>query len=141
MTLMSVLPKTVYTTALHKQWNRKIKEEYYQKELVFLGDQPLQNKEVQAQHTRPEETFGYVPRYDDYRYLPSGVSGEFRNTLNYWHMAREFAGDVALNSTFITSNPTKRVYASQDTHPLYIMCNHRIVARRMVPKNVTAKTF
>lgn len=141
LTLLSVIPKTVYTTALHRQWFRTIKEMYFQRELQFIGDQALYNKEVQATHTTPEGTFGYVPRYDDYRYLPSGVSGEFRSILNYWHMARDFSGDVALNSSFLTAVPTKRVYASEITHPLYIMCRHGITARRMVKREASAKTF
>jgi len=141
MSLLSVIPKTVYTTALHRQWFRTIKELYFQKELQFIGDQVLYNKEVQATHTDRDGTFGYVPRYDDYRYLPSGVSGEFRDVLDYWHMAREFSGNVALNSSFISAVPTKRVYASQDTHPLYIMCSHRIGARRPVKREASAKTF
>jgi hypothetical protein len=141
MSLLSVIPKTVYTTALHKKWSRTIKEEYYQKELAFLGDQPVLNKEVQWNHSSPDATFGYVPRYDDYRYHPSEVHGEFRSTLDYWHMAREFSGDVALNESFIQAVPTKRVFASTDTNPLYIMLNNKIVGRRPVLANAHAKTF
>jgi hypothetical protein len=141
MTLLSIIPKTVYTTALHRQWSRTIKEMYFQRELQFIGDQALYNKEVQATHSDREGTFGYVPRYDDYRYLPSGVAGEFRSILDYWHMAREFATDAALNSSFISSVPTKRVYASETNHPLYLMVNHRITARRSVRREASSKTF
>jgi len=141
MSLMSVVPKTIYTSTLHKKWLRTIKEEYFQRELQFLGDQEVKNIEIQAGHTTRDGTFGYQTRYDDYRWLPSGVSGEFRDILDYWHYARDFSGDVALNSTFVQSVPTKRVYASNTTHALYCMVNHRIGARRMMQKHPQAKTF
>jgi len=141
MTLMSVVPKAIYTSTLHKKWSRTIKEEYFQKELQFLGDQEVKNVEIQATHTQPAGTFGYQTRYDDYRWIPSGVSGEFRTTSDHWHYARDFAGDVALNSTFVQSVPTKRVYASTDTHCLQVMCNHKVIARRMMQKHPNARTF
>lgn len=141
MTLMSVIPKSIYTTTLHKKWHRTIKEEYFQKELQFLGDQEVKNVEIQANHTTPDGTFGYQTRYDDYRWIPSGVSGEFRSISDHWHYARDFAGDVALNSSFIQSVPTKRVYASTDTHCLQVMSNHKVIARRMMQKHPHARTF
>lgn len=141
LTLMSVIPKAIYTSALHKKWSRTIKEEYFQKELQFLGDQAIANKEIQATHSQRDGTFGFITRYDDYRYHPSSVSGEFLNVLNYWHYARDFSGDVALNQSFIEATPTKRVNASTDTNCLYIMSNHSVVARRMMAKSPKARTF
>jgi len=78
--------------------------------------------------------FGYIPRYDEYRHAESSVSGEFRRLLNYWHMGRIFSSQPALNSTFVTSDPTTRIYASAATDQLYAMISHRIVARRLVSK-------
>ena len=141
MTLMSVIPKAVYTQALHRKWHRFDNMMYFQKELQYLGDQPVLSGEVNAAQTDRTTNFGYVPIYDDYRYHPSEVSGEFRNELNYWHYAREFAGDVALNQSFIEANPTKRVNADQNGDCLYIMANHSIQARRMMAKNPSPRTF
>lgn len=132
MTLMSVLPKTMYVQGLARHWNRRIKEDYWQKELEHIGQQEIRNKEVYAAHATPEGVFGYQDRYDEYRRCESTVAGEFRTTLNYWHYARIFASDPALNSTFVVSNPTKRVNASQSTNVLWVMANHSIQARRLV---------
>jgi hypothetical protein len=49
-------------------------------------------------------------------------------------MGREFASDPALNSTFITSTPTKRVFAVQTNDMLQIMVRHSIQARRLVSR-------
>lgn len=127
-------PITMYTQGIPKMWTRLTKEDYFQKELQHIGQMQILNKEVYAPHATPNGTFGWQDRYDDYRRIENTISGEFRTTLNYWHYARIFASDPALNADFITSNPTNRVYASTDTNQLYIMIRHNIQARRLVAK-------
>ncbi|AZL82992.1 major capsid protein [Apis mellifera associated microvirus 52] len=141
ISLLSVLPKTVYAQGLEKTWNRRTKEDFFQYELQFVGQDEVQNKEVYLAHTTPDGTFGYIDRYDDYRRSPSTVAGEFRTTLDSWHMARIFSGEPALNSTFVTANPTDRIYASTTTNELQIMVKHKIRARRPVAKNGTPRSF
>lgn len=141
MSLMSVVPKSIYMQALPRQWHRLNKEMYFQKELQFLGDQAIPNMEIQADHTNKLTTFGYNSRYDEYRSLPSSVAGEFNDILDYWHLARKFETDVALNSSFITSVPTKRILASTDTDALYCMANHSIQARRILKRDPSPRTF
>lgn len=114
ISMLSVLPKTMYQQGLHRTWNRRTKEDFFQKELQHIGQQEVLNKELYAPHTTPDGTFGYQDRYDEYRRNPSRVSGEFRTSaLDYWHMARQFSSDPALNSSFVTSDPTKRINAVQ----------------------------
>ncbi len=141
MTLMSIVPKTIYTQAINRKWHREVKEDYFQKELQFLGDQPILNKETFADHSTPEGVFGYQSRYDEYRWLPSTIAGEFHSTLDHWHLARIHAGDTALNQSFTDCVPTKRVLASAGTDALYVMSNHSIQARRMLKRNAKPKTF
>lgn len=141
MTLCSVIPKTMYTAGLHRKWSRSVKEDYFQRELQFIGEQEVMNKEVAIDHTTPDGIFGYQARYDEYRSHPSSISGEFYSTNDHWHMARTFASDPALNSTFIAANPTNRIYASSDTDQLYIMANHSIQARRLLARTAKNKTF
>lgn len=134
ITLMSVVPKTMYTQGLARHWSREIKEDFWQRELERIGQQPVLNKELYAAHSSPDGTFGYQDRYDEYRRMESRVSGEFRTTLNDWHMARIFSGDPALNASFVTANPTDRVYQSTATDQLYCMVNHSLQARRLVSR-------
>jgi hypothetical protein len=135
ISLLNVKPRTMYADTLHKMYRRTTREDYWHKELESLGQQEVQNHEVYAAHAAPTGTFGYQDRYDEYRRHPSTVHGEFRTTLDHWHMARKFSSDPALNSTFVTSNPTDRIYATTTgTDQLYIMAQHRIAARRLVSK-------
>lgn len=132
MTMMSVQPKAIYTQGLHRGMNRQTKEDYFQKELQFIGEQAVLNEEVYTEHATPSGTFSYIPRYDEYRSHPSGIAGEYRSTLNYWHLGRVFSSDPSLNSTFVGCTPTKRVLASSGTDALYVMANHSVQARRQL---------
>lgn len=134
LTLMSVRPRTGYTQGLSKMWNRTTKYDYWQKEYEHVGQTAVLNKEIKANHATPTGTFGYQDRYDEYRFFESRVAGEFADTLDYWHMAQEYASDPSLNSSFVQCLPTNRVYAdtSSDTDKLQVMVHHNIVARRLV---------
>lgn len=138
LSFINIKPRTVYMQALPRMWNRRTKEDFWQKELQHIGQQEIYNKEVYAPHGSPDQVFGYQDRYDEYRRQESGVSGEFRTTLNSWHMARDFSSAPTLNSSFVQSNPTNRVYASTDTDQIYATCLHKIVARRLVASSGTS---
>lgn len=132
LSLMSVLPRTMYGNGLAKFWSRTTKEDFWQKELESIGQQEVYNREVYYGDSAPNDVFGYGDRYYDYRSIQSSIAGEFRSTLNFWHMARIFAGDVTLNSSFVTSDPTKRIHAVQTNDVLWTMASNQVVARRLV---------
>lgn len=136
ISLLSIKPRTIYANSLSRTFNRRTKEDFWQRELQHIGQQEVLNKEVYIDGTTgtPDGVFGYQDRYDEYRRSESTVAGDFRTTLlNYWHMARTFASQPTLNASFVQSNPTNRIFADQtgdDT--LYCMVSHSIQARRMV---------
>ena len=127
----------MYSQAVHKMFLRRTKEDYWQRELEHIGQQEVQRCEVFADDYPGdgETTFGYQDRYAEYRHHPSGVAGEFRSTLNYWHLAREFAVAPTLNSSFINCEPTKRIVAAPSAHAMWVMVSNSIQARRMVTGN------
>jgi hypothetical protein len=140
MSLMSVLPKTMYPQGVHRMFTRTTKEDFFQKELEGIGKQEVYNKELYFAHTNPDNVFGYQDRYDEYRRTQSRVSGEMRDTTyDYWHMARIFASDPSLNADFVKSNPTERIFAASTNDTLLAMTNHTIHSRRFVSKR--ARTF
>lgn len=142
MTFMIVRPKTIYTQGLARMWNRRTKEDFWQKELQHIGQQEVLNKEIYAAHTTPEGTFGFQDRYDEYRRAESSISGEFRTSiLNHWHFGREFSSDPALNATFITCTPSEEPFAVPSQDVLYVMANHSIQARRLVARTGSSFIF
>lgn len=138
ITVMMVRPISVYMQGLSRMWNRRVKEDYYQRELQHIGQQEVLTKELYAGSnagpTADDVVFGYQNRYDEYRWHESYVSGEFRNILNSWHMARDFANEPVLNADFINAVPTTRIFAAQQNDTLYCMANHSIQARRLMAK-------
>ncbi|WP_373033914.1 major capsid protein [Sulfurovum sp.] len=136
ITLMSVVPKSIYQDGLHRTWLRQDKEDFYQKELQNIGQQAIKQGEIDATDpTTTHDTFGYSDRYADYRSTPSTVSGQFRTTLDFWHLARKFETPPLLNQSFIECVPSKRIHAVQSEDVLWCMVNNSCVARRMVSNN------
>lgn len=143
ITVMSVRPKTIYAQGLNRHWNRRVKEDFWQRELEHIGQQEVLNKEVYAAHATPDGTFGYQDRYDEYRRVESSIAGQFRDsTLDNWHLARIFSSDPALNSTFTKCVPAQsRIFADATDDVLWIMANHSIQARRLVAKTGNSYIF
>lgn len=142
ISLMSVKPKTMYHQGMARHWNRRSKEDFWQKELQHIGQQEILNKELYAAHPSPDGIFGYQDRYDEYRRTENTVAGEFQtSTLDYWHFARSFGSAPALNDAFVTCLPTEKPFAAPSMDVLYVMAHHSIQARRMVAKTGTSFIF
>lgn len=141
ISLMSVLPKTMYVNGLPKTWSRTSKYDFWQREFQHIGQQVVKNKEVYWAHATPEGTFGYQDRYDEYRRHESSVHGDFRASLNYWHLGRIFSSDPALNSAFISSNPATRIFQSTSSDQLYVMAMNSVQARRLLSKEGTSSNL
>lgn len=143
LSLMVVRPRTQYVQGLNRMWSRSTKEDYFQPELQNLGQQEVYYRELYAAHSTPAGIFGYQDRYDEYRRCESRVAGEFRSTstLADWHMARIFTSDPALNSSFVTANPTNRIYASTGDDQLYIMAQHNLMMKRRIARYAKPMLF
>lgn len=141
ITLMSVRPRTMYVQGLARTFNRRVKEDFWQPELQHIGQQEVLKKELYAASADPNGTFGYQDRYDEYRRIENSIAGEMRTILDYWHMARIFAAEPTLNSSFVQCNPTKRIFAEQTQDSLWLKVMHSTQARRMLAKSGTSFIF
>lgn len=138
ISLLSILPKTMYMQGLPRMWNRRTKEDFWQPEFQHVGMEEVQNKEVYASHSSPDGVWGYQDRYDDLRRGESYVTGEFRTSaLNHWHFARDFASEPALNASFVAATPTERVFAVPSEDVLWVMAKHQLRARRLISASGT----
>nr|QJB21712.1 MAG: major capsid protein [Microvirus sp.] len=139
MTLFAVQPRTMYVQGLERTWNRRDKYDFFQQETAHIGQQEILNKELYAAAADPDGVFGWVDRYEEYRRQWSRVAGEFRtSSLDFWHQARIFSSKPALNSAFVTSNPTERNFAVPSEDVLWITANHSVQARRAIPRRATS---
>jgi hypothetical protein len=138
--VMSVMPKTCYQQGIPKTFLKNDNLDYFWPSFAHIGEQAVTNNEIYAYTSTANDTFGYVPRYAEYKYMPSRVAGEFRDTLDFWHLGRKFDTAPALSGEFVSCNPTKRIFAvlegpgSEATDSLYCHVLNKIKAVRPMPK-------
>lgn len=98
--------ENVYQQGLPAKFSKFKRTEYYDPLFANLGMQPIYNREIYAQgNSQDEEAFGYKEAWAEYRNLNKEVAGEFRSnateTLDYWHIARDFSSLPTNDDTFI----------------------------------------
>lgn len=136
--LLSVIPKTSYASqGIPKMFQKFDKFEIYWPHFAHIGEQPVYTKELyfDGKTTIDNEVFGYSPRYSEYKFGRSSVHGDFRDQLDYWHMARTFASKPVLNGNFIEADPTQRIFAVTDetVDKLYVQVYNNLHAIRPMP--------
>jgi len=139
--LISIRPKTAYYQGVPAHFSKtQDRMQYYWPDFAHLGEQPVLNKEIFLQDGtfNPDDnikTFGYIPRYSEYRFNSSRVSGEMKTSLEFWHMARKFATPPSLNQLFVEADPTKRIFAvvSPNDDEIVAHIYHKIIAKRPIP--------
>lgn len=136
MGIMSIMPRTAYTQGQHRSWRRSTRFDYYWPEFAHLGEQAVLNRELYYDDNPSQDnaTFGYQGRYDEYRRIESTCHGDFRTSLNFWHMGRIFSSLPALNSAFVTCDPTKRIHAVTNAHTCWVQLLNQVQAIRPIPK-------
>jgi len=135
--IMSVMPRSAYSQGINKQWLKATKYDFYFPEFANLSEQAITNAEICASGVSAHNTgiFGYQGRYDELRTKQNQICGEMRTTYDYWHLGRQFnpASPPALNSTFITCDPRKDIFAVPTEPGLIVSFGNIIKAFRPVP--------
>ena len=127
--IANVRADLTYQQALPRMFTRSTRLDFYEPLLNGLGEQAVLKKEIKAQGTSTDnEVFGYNERWSDYRFKFPEVTGKFRSndpqTLDVWHLSKEFAGNPTLNEAFITEAvPMDRVLAVSN-EPDFLMDAH-----------------
>ena len=135
--IMSILPKTAYYQGVPKMYQKDDFLDFAFPTFAHIGEQAVKNSEIFAYSTNQNETFGYVPRYAEYKFMPSRVAGDFRGSLEYWHLDRKFASAPSLNQNFIECDPNDnvRIFATtDDDDKFYCHVLNKIKAVRKLPR-------
>lgn len=146
--IMSIMPRSSYQQGLQRKFSRLDKFDYGWPELAHLGEQEILNKELyydglNGDGSTPldDQVFGYTPRYAEYKWHPSTVHGDFKNSLDFWHLGRIFDSRPALNKDFITCNDPNlnRIFAVERTDVDHFWCEiyHDIRKISKLPKDGT----
>lgn len=103
-----------YQQGIERFWSRKKVTDYYLPVFANLGEQAILNKEIYAQGSKAvdgsgkpfdEQVFGYVPRWNEYRYKPNRITGEMRSSyttsLDVWHLGDDYAQRPVLSDEWL----------------------------------------
>ena len=143
---LSVLPVPAYDLGIERLWSREKWYDYAWPRLAHLGEQEIKSKEVffsfdQDDAEDNEETFGYIPRYSEYKFKQDRFVGDFRDNLSFWHLGRKFLSRPVLDDAFLSMEENgageetfRRIFAVQDgTDYLWVQMFHRLTAKRPLP--------
>lgn len=157
--LFSIIPRTMYAGGMPRMYQKFDRMDYYDPMFQNLGEQAVRTSELTYQGGDPTDstTFGYVPRFAEYKYHPSSYHGDFLTSLRFWHLGRQAevykqspdeAGGT-LDSSMLTSNSNEfikvgrvpdinRIFniTSNDYHHFIVDFYHDVRARRRMKKYV-----
>ncbi|GMO38209.1 MAG: hypothetical protein Pg6B_10440 [Candidatus Azobacteroides pseudotrichonymphae] len=137
-------PRSVYMQGIDRTFLKGAQGDrfdFYWPEFAHIGEQPVYNAELYlaaGQGTSNMGTFGYTPRYHEYRYHRSTIHGDFRDNLAFWHQGRQFSSLPTLNPSFLECSDATNYRPFYDTtsgtdHLWCFMTNH-VHALRPIPR-------
>ena len=147
--ILSVMPAPAYTEGLPRSYRKFHPTDFYLPQFANLGEQEIFDYEVSLRpfpsnsgHNKLT-TFGYAPRYSEYKYIPSRVHGDFKNMNSYgfWTLNRYYEQAPLLSNEFIKVNPQandlNRIFAVEDesSPKLLVQVVNHTKARRLMPYN------
>lgn len=124
--LLRARGQVTYQAGLDRMWSRSTKLDFLWPELVNLGEQPIYKRELVVENDATDsEVFGYQERYGEYRWKRSLVTGKLSSnatgSLDYWHLAEDFAAAPGLNQTFIEDQTPMSRVTTVDSEPDFII--------------------
>lgn len=118
-----IKPDLYYSSqGIHREMLRRSRYDYYWSMFAHLSERPIYKAEIFASPALmtpaqmgagSEGILGYTGMYNEYRSSVNEICGDFRDTFNYWHLARQFASAPELGADFVNCFPSKRIFAVQ----------------------------
>lgn len=144
MGIMSVMPTTAYMQTMPRMFQvRNSFLDYPWPSFAHLGEQPVYKFEIYSDNvTVPTigaadeaEVFGYQSRYADWKYMYSSAHGDFRESLDFWHLDRKFNAAPSLGEQFVTFEDAlqDRVFAVSETDTLWCYIHNNASVVRSLP--------
>lgn len=117
MGIMVIRPRPEYQDITPRRLLHGLNDkfDFFWPDLAHIGEQPIFNRELYTSGTSSDtNTFGYTPRYNEYRFHPSETHGEMKTVLKQFHMNRIFDSTPVLNQQFMNCNPRTDMFVVQD---------------------------
>lgn len=145
--ILSIQPEAAYYQGVPRDLLKMDRLDFYTPEFAHLGEQGIYNAELyktinDTDSEKDYETFGYSPRYSEYKFSLGEIHGSFKDSLDTWHDARKFDVRPTLSQEFLQvsefSDGLNRVFAVPGTEQtpvehFYCYVNHHVKALRPMP--------
>lgn len=138
MFLASIRPKdAVYFQGLPRKLTRNFLMDYAIPQFVNVGEQMISERELYCDYrpfsngTNPAQLysnlFGFTRRFADFMFAPGEVHGDFKDSLDSWHLARKFDSAPSLNQEFLevrgVEDNLNRIFATVSDSTDKFYCN------------------
>lgn len=137
ITIQSIMPKPKYMQGVESFWFAWDHLDWPNPLLANLGAQEVLSREIyfdmRAAAAANNVLFAYQNQYADWKHVRDTVSGEFSDTLKYWHMGREFAVRPGFDGSFLSTTPTNRIFAVLTGHHWISQNYFKIKVLRKLP--------
>lgn len=144
--IMSLQPEAAYYQGVPRDLLKMDRLDFFTPEFAHLGEQPIFDSELFVDINKSSDklmnTFGYTPRYAEYKNSLGEIHGTFKSSLDTWHDARKFGEQPTLSQLFLQVNEhydgLNRVFAVPGTEDnpvehFYCYVQHHIKALRPMP--------
>lgn len=140
--MLSVMPSSGYMQGLPRMFQqRNTFLDYPWPTFAHLGEQEVFDNEIyMTPASMPadrtvQDVFGYQSRYSDWKHIPSSSHGDFRTTLDFWHLTRKFASQPVLSAAFVTFEDElqDRVFNVADVDTLWMYVYNKLNVKRSLP--------
>lgn len=113
LSLWVCYPRAAYYKGVEREWFELDKFDYFWPDFQHLGEQEVFVGEVSMGNKNPlleaqqadNETFGYNPRYSQYKVAMNQIHGDFRDSRKAMSDARDFPSGISLSDRFIRIDP------------------------------------
>ena len=140
ITLMVIRPFAIYFQGLKKDFFKFDKLDFLWPDFAHLGEQEVNTMELVNRIGDPDTegaTFGYMPRYSEYRFINNSMHGDFRGNLFYWTNGRTLDHNLLsrLTPTFLHVDPAddEQVYNVTDADVDKFWCDVHIGLKAIRP--------
>lgn len=140
--ILSVMPTSGYMQGIPRMFlQRNTFLDYPFPSFAHLGEQEVYKYELYANTTNvpvdrtTQPVFGYNSRYVDWKFINSSSHGDFRTSLDYWHLTRKFSSSPVLGEEFNTFEDAlqDRVFAVSNVDTLWCYIYNQCSVIRSLP--------
>lgn len=148
--VLSVMPSSAYMQGMPRMFlARKTFLDYPWPTFANLGEQEVYDYEIYADDVTWQipvagedyPVFGYQSRYADWKHIGSSSHGDFRTTLDFWHLTRKFSALPTLGDAFVKFEDElqDRVFNVSGVDTCWMYIYNKLNVKRSLPYFGTPK--